>query len=52
MTNLHEAITPTEEKDRFKKFQEAEKKRYRAEQQRLDLKRMTIRIIMLTAGLR
>ena len=36
MTNLHEAITPTEEKDRFKKFQEAEKKRYRAEQQRLD----------------
>ena len=34
VTNLHEAITPTEEKDRFKKFQEAEKKRYRAEQQR------------------
>ena len=32
MTNLHEAITPMEEKDRFKKFQEAEKKRYRAEQ--------------------
>merc|ERR1740123_1297147 len=31
VTNLHEAITPTEEKDRFKKFQEAEKKRYRAE---------------------
>ena len=34
VTNLHEAITPTEEKDRFKKFQEAEKKRYKAEQQR------------------
>jgi STE20-like kinase len=34
VTNLHEAITPMEEKDRFKKFQEAEKKRYRAEQQR------------------
>merc|ERR1712242_337017 len=28
VTNLHEAITPAEEKDRFKKFQEAEKKRY------------------------
>jgi len=38
VTNLHEAITPTEEKDRFKKFQEAEKKRYRAEQQRFDSK--------------
>merc|ERR1712029_463886 len=38
VTNLHEAITPTEEKDRFKKFQEAEKKRYRAEQQRFELK--------------
>ena len=37
VTNLHEAITPTEEKDRFKKFQEAEKKRYRAEQQRSGL---------------
>jgi len=38
VTNLHEAITPTEEKDRFKKFQEAEKKRYRAEQQRFEMK--------------
>merc|ERR1719394_59641 len=38
VTNLHEAITPTEEKDRFKKFQEAEKKRYRAEQQRFQMK--------------
>ena len=27
-----------EEKDRFKKFQEAEKKRYRAEQQRFEMK--------------
>merc|ERR1719348_811604 len=38
VSNLHEAITPTEEKDRFKKFQEAEKKRYRAEQQRFEMK--------------
>merc|ERR1719348_867524 len=38
VTNLHEAITPTEEKDRFKKFQEAEKKRYKAEQQRFESK--------------
>merc|ERR1712244_60477 len=38
VTNLHEAMTPTEEKDRFKKFQEAEKKRYRAEQQRFEMK--------------
>lgn len=27
VTNLQEVITPMEEKDRFKKFQEAEKKR-------------------------
>ena len=38
MTNLQEVITPMEEKDRFKKFQEAEKKRYRAEQQRFEMK--------------
>merc|ERR1719347_726067 len=38
VANLHEAIPPTEEKDRFKKFQEAEKKRYRAEQQRFEMK--------------
>lgn len=29
VTNLQEVITPMEEKDRFKKSQEAEKKRYR-----------------------
>ena len=38
VTNLQEVITPMEEKDRFKKFQEAEKKRYRAEQQRFEMK--------------
>lgn len=38
VTNLHEALTPTEEKERFKKFQETEKKRYRAEQQRFQMK--------------
>ncbi|XP_040576633.1 serine/threonine-protein kinase 10 isoform X2 [Lepeophtheirus salmonis] len=38
VTNLHEVLKPTEEKDRLKKFQEAEKKRYRAEQQRFELK--------------
>merc|ERR1719350_898099 len=37
VTNLQEVITPMEEKDRFKKFQEAEKKRYRAEQQRFEM---------------
>ena len=31
VTNLQELITPMEEKDRFKKSQEAEKKRYRFE---------------------
>ena len=31
VTNLQEVITPMEEKDRFKKSQEAEKKRYRFE---------------------
>merc|ERR1719291_1548096 len=29
VTNLQEVITPMEEKDRFKKFQEAEKKKDR-----------------------
>merc|ERR1719397_1168019 len=38
VTNLQEVITPMEETDRFKKFQEAEKKRYRAEQQRFEMK--------------
>ena len=38
MTNLQEVITPMEEKDRFKKLQETEKKIYRAEQQRFELK--------------
>merc|ERR1719234_2019419 len=38
VTNLQEVITPMEEKDRFKKFQEAERKRYRAEQQRFEMK--------------
>jgi len=38
VTNLQEVMTPIEEKDRFKKFQEAEKKRYRAEQQRFEMK--------------
>lgn len=38
VTNLNEALKPTEEKDRLKKFQEAEKKRYRAEQHRFEMK--------------
>merc|ERR1719391_1371239 len=38
VTNLQEGITPMEEKDRLKKFQEAEKKRHRAEQQRFEMK--------------
>ena len=38
ITNLNEAITPAEEKDRLKKFQEAEKKRYKAENQRFEMK--------------
>merc|ERR1712241_1365863 len=38
VTNLNELLKPTEEKERLKKFQEAEKKRYRAEQQRFDMK--------------
>merc|ERR1712018_379925 len=37
-TNLHETLKPVEEKDRLKKFQEAEKKRYRAEQHRFEMK--------------
>ena len=54
VTNLHEAITPMEEKDRFKKFQEAEKKRYRAEQQRLELNETIVNSlsILIIPGLR
>merc|ERR1712018_833413 len=37
-TNLHQTLKPIEEKDRLKKFQEAEKKRYRAEQHRFEMK--------------
>merc|ERR1711936_1487724 len=40
VTNLQEVITPMEEKDRFKKFQEAEKKRYRAEHETSKLKEL------------
>jgi len=36
--NIHEMLKPTEEKERIKKFQEAEKKRYRAEQHRFEQK--------------
>merc|ERR1712020_325162 len=36
VTNLNEMLKPTEEKERIKKFQEAEKKRYRAEQHRFE----------------
>merc|ERR1712223_1841617 len=38
VTNLNETLKPIEEKDRLKKFQEAEKKRYRAEQHRFEMK--------------
>merc|ERR1712043_92760 len=38
VTNLNEIIKPTEEKERIKKFKEAETKRYRAEQQRFEMK--------------
>jgi hypothetical protein len=38
VTNLNEVLKPIEEKDRLKKFQEAEKKRYRAEQHRFEMK--------------
>jgi len=38
VTNLNETLKPIEEKDRLKKFQEAEKKRYRAEQHRFETK--------------
>merc|ERR1712241_240071 len=38
VTNLNETLKPVEEKDRLKKFQEAEKKRYRAEQHRFEMK--------------
>merc|ERR1711962_1397440 len=38
VTNLNGTLKPIEEKDRIKKFQEAEKKRYRAEQHRFEQK--------------
>merc|ERR1711997_974259 len=38
VTNLNEILKPTEEKERIKKFKEAETKRYRAEQQRFKMK--------------
>merc|ERR1719348_2816159 len=38
VTNLNEILKPTEEKERKKKFKEAEKKRYRAEQHRFEMK--------------
>merc|ERR1711981_1512680 len=38
VTNLNEILKPTEEKERIKKFKEAETKRYRAEQQRFEMK--------------
>jgi len=38
VTNLNEALKPIEEKDRLKKFQEAERKRYRAEEHRFEMK--------------
>merc|ERR1711981_493266 len=37
VTNLNEILKPTEEKERIKKFKEAETKRYRAEQQRFEM---------------